>query len=130
MQQSKVVLVVEDDPDIRFILEDFLTGEGYKVVSKAKGREALVYLAENKPDLILLDMKLPDISGNDILQSLPSKALTIPVMVVSANTAQLVSTPQVKAVVSKPFDLLELLSTIEDCIRISELVEVAPPQFA
>jgi signal transduction histidine kinase/DNA-binding response OmpR family regulator len=79
------VLVIEDDPAARELLRVHLEGAGYGVVATALGRQALAWLAQIKPDAVILDILLPDVDGWEILQRLKSDTATrsIPVMVVS-----------------------------------------------
>ncbi len=80
------VLVVEDDPEIRSVLEDVLEGEGYGVVTAENGRAGLDRLADGDPCVILLDLMMPVMSGGEFLNVLRSDDVgaTIPVVVVSA----------------------------------------------
>ena len=60
-----MVLVVEDDPDVRSALNDLLEAEGYEVETASNGKEALERLAEHRPGLVLLDLMMPVMSGWD-----------------------------------------------------------------
>ena len=87
---QKTVLVVEDDPDIRDIVQDLLEAEGYDVVPASHGRQALEFLTgvktSDKPDLVILDMMMPLVDGRQVLDSMqrdPALA-SIPVLVISA----------------------------------------------
>lgn len=87
---QKTVLVVEDDPDIRDIVQDLLEAEGYDVVPASHGKQALEFLTEvrsaSKPDLVILDMMMPLVDGRQVLEAMqrdPALA-TIPVVVISA----------------------------------------------
>ena len=62
------VLVVDDDPAIRNLLQEFLTGKQYDVIEAATGGEGLKRLREDRPHLVLLDINLPDISGLEVLR--------------------------------------------------------------
>ena len=108
----KNILIVDDDIHINSMLEEVLMKEGYKVSHAYSGTEAVLVLSSCKPDLILLDLMLPGLSGEDVL----SKINGIPVIVVSAKA-------DVKDKVSlllngagdyitKPFDIDELLARI------------------
>src|SRR5438445_13828728 len=83
---DKTVLVVEDDPWIRSLMADLLAGEGYSVVQASDGKAGLVMAEQNEPDVILLDLAMPEKSGLDVLHELKSSKPTsdIPVIVVSA----------------------------------------------
>lgn len=82
---SKQVLVVEDEPDIAELIRYHLEGNGYRVTTAARGEEALAKARQEKPDLITLDIRLPDIDGFEVLQRLKSDAETadIPVVILS-----------------------------------------------
>ena len=74
------ILIIDDDIDIGNVLEEILTKEGYHVMRAYSGTEALLLLAQQKPDLILLDLMLPGLNGEEILPQIKG----IPVIVVSA----------------------------------------------
>jgi CheY-like chemotaxis protein len=85
----KRVLVVEDDGWIRRFMRDILCDEGYDVTEAADGRTAIRLVAEQSPDLVLLDVAMPDFTGVDVLRHLRSKRRTkdLPVVIVSATRA-------------------------------------------
>jgi DNA-binding response OmpR family regulator len=76
---------VEDEPDIAELIRYHLEGDGYKVTTAARGEEALAKAYQEKPDLITLDIRLPDIDGFEVLQRLKSNEETadIPVVILS-----------------------------------------------
>lgn len=113
MLNTQKILIVEDDPSINDLLSDFLSDEGYMVTPRMNGRAALAELENDSYDLMLLDMGLPDMTGNDVLVQMMQQALETPVIVVSANANQLQYREQVQAVVNKPFDLGQLLDAIQ-----------------
>jgi PAS domain S-box-containing protein len=82
---SKRILVVEDEPDIAELIRYHLEGNGYRVTTAARGEEALAKAHQEKPDLITLDILLPDIDGFKVLQRLKSDEETadIPVVILS-----------------------------------------------
>lgn len=82
---SQKILVVEDEPDIAELIRYHLEGNGYEVTTVARGEEALAKAHQEKPDLITLDIRLPDIDGFEVLQRLKSDEETadIPVVIVS-----------------------------------------------
>src|SRR5437660_6723003 len=114
------VLVVDDEPQIRTLLRATLTRAGYAVVEAASGREALNAKGIDKPDLILLDLGLPDRDGLELVAALrgePRSAL----IVVSARdqTEQKVAALDLGAddYVTKPFDTEELLARVRASLR-------------
>ena len=116
------ILVVDDDLHIGDLLQEALEGEGYRVARAYSGTEALLALDRTRPDLILLDLMLPGLSGEEVLPRLAG----IPVIVVSARadvdskTALLLG--GAADYVTKPFALRELLARV--AVRLRE----APPR--
>lgn len=108
----KHILIVDDDIHINSMLEEVLMKEGYKVSHAYSGTEAVLVLSSCKPDLILLDLMLPGLSGEDVLPKING----IPVIVVSAkaDVKDKVSLLLNGAVdyITKPFDIDELLARI------------------
>ncbi|TME28029.1 MAG: response regulator [Chloroflexi bacterium] len=114
---DKTVLVVEDDPWIRSLMADLLAGEGYSVVQASDGKAGLEMAEQNDPDVILLDLAMPEKSGLDVLHELKSSKPTrdIPVIVVSAYAMLMMGSDARRAdgVIQKPFDLADLLMQVE-----------------
>jgi CheY-like chemotaxis protein len=108
------VLVVEDDPWTRTIEEALLGSEGYRVLSAKNGEEGLLLAGKHHPNVILLDVALPNMSGLEVLSELKSTEGTsnIPVIIVSAY-ANLAGTMGAQGAVQKPFDYDELLSGLD-----------------
>lgn len=79
------VLIIDDDEDLTAIFTSALTNEGFEALSETTGEEGLERAKNDKPDIILLDQVLPDISGNDVLKTLKAKDETknIPVILLS-----------------------------------------------
>lgn len=111
------ILIIDDDVHISTLLEETLISEGYAVQKAFSGTEALLVLSQNKPDLILLDLMLPGLSGEELLPQIKD----IPVIVVSAkvDTADKVGLLLGGAVdyITKPFDMQELLARITVQLR-------------
>ena len=114
------ILIIDDDIDIGNVLEEILTKEGYHVMRAYSGTEALLLLAQQKPDLILLDLMLPGLNGEEILPQIKG----IPVIVVSAkaDVDSKVNLLLGGAVdyVTKPFHTKELLARIKAHLRTAE----------
>jgi DNA-binding response OmpR family regulator len=114
----KQVLIVEDDAAIRDALLDALGDSGYAVSSAATGREALEQMRTSLPDIVLLDLMLPDMDGWTFLRARERERnlLAVPVLVISAvgpkglQQAQDLGAP---IYLSKPFDLDQLLAEVE-----------------
>ena len=113
----KTILIVDDDVCIGDMLQEVLVKEGYQTARAYSGTEALLYLSGNRPDLILLDLMLPGLSGEELLPLIEG----IPVIVVSARseTADKVELLLSGAddYITKPFDTDELLARIAVQLR-------------
>jgi CheY-like chemotaxis protein len=83
--QPKKILVVEDEQYLRDFYQELLTGEGYTILTATNGVEALDVVSKNPPDLILLDLTMPVMNGNEVLRKLWDNNLTkvIPVIVLT-----------------------------------------------
>lgn len=116
----KTIAVIDDDVHIGNMLEEILQKEGYKVLRAYSGTEAVYLLSEKKPDLVLLDLMLPGLSGEEVLK----KITGIPVIILSAkiDVQDKVKTLLGGAAdyVTKPFDTGELLARITVQLRNSD----------
>ncbi|HZA54718.1 MAG TPA: response regulator [Candidatus Udaeobacter sp.] len=86
MNNKKTIMVVDDNPDIITIVKTILEGKGYKVFSASSGAELLNLLDNQKPDLIILDIMMPEMDGLEVLTRLKSvtDTATIPVILLTA----------------------------------------------
>jgi len=105
----KKILVVDDEPEVRKLMEHFLTGKGYEVRLAENGRLGLAALDTFNPDLVLLDMHMPEMDGAETLRELAVRAPTLPVIMVTVNedvetTSQLLQLGA-SDYVPKPFNL-------------------------
>jgi two-component system, OmpR family, KDP operon response regulator KdpE len=114
------VLIVDDEPQLQRVLKPALKAEGYEVLAAATGREALLAAAQSAPDLIILDLGLPDMDGKEALRRLRVGAAT-PVIVLSARDRE---TEKIMAFdlgaddyVEKPFGVGELLARMRAALR-------------
>jgi DNA-binding response OmpR family regulator len=103
------ILVVDDDPVVRLTTRDFLASKGYEVSVAGGGREALSMLEAVSPDVVLLDVAMPDMDGMETLGRLVAAWPTLPVIMITAN-ADIEITSKVLQMgaadyVPKPFDL-------------------------
>ncbi|GHD24430.1 response regulator transcription factor [Tianweitania populi] len=122
MTQSAVkILVVDDEPAIRKLLRVGLTAEGYALIEAPNAREALVLVKHENPDLILLDLGLPDMSGHDLLERWRAEPLDLPIIILSSRTdeAGIVRALELGAddYVTKPFGTRELVARIRVALR-------------
>ena len=128
----KKILVVDDEKPITDIVNFNLSKEGYEVYTAYDGEEALEQVEEVKPDLVLLDLGLPDIEGIEVLKQIRQNS-SIPIIVVSARSSE---TEKVMALdygsdyyVTKPFNAAELLARIRAALRHCLKEKVSEPIF-
>lgn len=118
---AKTIAIIDDDAPISDMLCEALQKEGYSVLRAYSGTEALYLLAQKRPDLILLDLMLPGLSGEEVLKQISG----IPVIVISAKVEveDKVNLLMGGAVdyVSKPFSVRELLARIAVHLRIAAM---------
>lgn len=121
----KRILIIDDDIHIGNVLEKTLSKEGYEISRAYSGTEALLVLSKSKPDLVLLDLMLPGLNGEDVLLKIKG----IPVIVVSAkvdidNKVDVLLGGAVDYV-TKPFNMKELLARISVHLRNAESMLVS-----
>ena len=115
------VLIVDDEPPIRKLLRVGLTTEGYSVVEAAGAHEAIDKIATENPDLVLLDLGLPDMDGHDLLLQWRQEGLDLPILILSSRTdeAGIVKALELGAddYVTKPFGMKELAARVRVALR-------------
>jgi CheY-like chemotaxis protein len=111
----KNVLAVDDDPAIRILLERALSPR-YDVRLASDGREALSLIEQKKPDLLILDLRMPVMDGNELIERLEAQRLELPVVVMTTETRNpMIDSPLVRARHDKLAGLDVLLAT---CARV------------
>jgi len=117
-ERERRVLVVDDDASIQGFLAEALTDEGYSVRTASNGREALSILETWRPDIILLDLMMPEMDGWGfrVQQRTMLGVANVPVIVLSATRDLNAKAAELEPaqVFAKPFDLDALLSTIDE----------------
>lgn len=121
----KRVLVVDDELSIRQVIGDVLRDEGYCVLYAASGRQALTILATERPDLVLLDVMMPDGDGRTVLEAMQSRhhLRDIPVIIVSTDVARPRLDRGVVGFLHKPFDLEHLIAAVHGAVGPASDVE-------
>jgi CheY-like chemotaxis protein len=109
------VLIADDVPEVLQLLRDALTGHGYEVLTTASGVEAIEAVPAFRPDVILVDMKMPDLSGMKVLDALRRAGMTVPVILMSGQPPK--AREGFFATLKKPFDLDTLARTVGDAVR-------------
>ena len=125
-QAARAILVVDDDRDMLSLLDDLLTSEGYKVVKAKSGAEALAAISKSRPDLVMIDVLLPDEDGLTLLTQMKREHPELEVIVMTAFGG---SSSAIKAMragaydyVTKPFETDDLLATLS---RVFEKADMA-----
>ena len=115
-----IILLVEDEPNVRKLVAVNLVQRGYQVLEAENGQQALKYLNDQKPALMVLDIKLPDITGWDILDRIttaPSLFTNLPVLVMTASPVDhnivVNQYPCVVEILVKPFNTVKLLTAVQ-----------------
>jgi two-component system KDP operon response regulator KdpE len=127
------VLVVDDEPPIRKLLRMGLTTQGYEIIEAPNGKAALDLLLQQQPDLIILDLGLPDIQGHELLRTLRARNERVPIVVLSSRGDE---AGKVQALdlgaddyVTKPFGMDELLARMRAALRHQLQVQGERPVF-
>ena len=120
-------MIVEDDAELRHLFRTALSLGGYRVQEAGDGLEALKLLDSNPPDLVVLDLGLPLVSGYEVRQEIAAQAHTrhIPIVVVTGSPV-VPATLDVACVLYKPVSVDELLRTINRCIEAVSPAGVSP----
>ena len=115
-----LVLVVEDDPDIRNVLRTLLEAQRYRVVEAESGVRAVIEARSHRPDLVIVDLGLPDRDGQSVVREIRSFS-PVPVLVLSARTMESDKVAALDAgaddYVAKPFSAPELLARVRAALR-------------
>lgn len=121
MPPAKKILIVDDEAMIRKAVRLALEKEGYEVVEAETGGEAMRRIELGKPDLILLDVMLPDVSGFDVCRDIRKAGLRVPIIILSAKTEEIdvVVGLEIGAddYITKPFRPKELVARVKAILR-------------
>ena len=122
---AEKILVADDEQEIRNLLDHFLKGQGYEVVLASDGNEALKLAAEENPQVIILDIKMPGLDGLEVCKQLKENEQTklIPVIVITGFEDNKMESLNIGAddFVNKPFDMAEISSRVRSALRIKHL---------
>ena len=115
---AKKILIVDDDPNIVTYLEDFFGDNGYETCSATDGSEALAVVKNEKPDLITLDLEMPEEWGPRFYRKLMKEEefRKIPVIVISGLSGSKYAIQKAVASITKPFNRDELIRIVKDTI--------------
>jgi len=125
MKRPRQILVVDDEANIRKFLKKSLEREGYEVRLAGTGEEALARLEEERPDLLVLDVWLPDANGMELLTDIRRNDPDLPVIIITAFGEIKMAVEAMRAgafdFVAKPFDFNTLNRSIENALKISTM---------
>jgi len=129
------VLIVDDELNMRLVLSAMLKKEGYSITSAADGREALQILKSNKMDVVVTDLKMPNLDGMGLLNHVTEQYPEVPVIIITAHGTVATAVEALKKgaldYITKPFELDELKSVISKAIKTRTLNEnelLLPPE--
>lgn len=118
---AATILIVDDEPPIRRLLRTSLASQGFQVSEAADGHGALAEIERSRPDLVILDLGLPDIDGSDVIRALRGGGNPVPILVLSSRSDE---KGKVEALdlgaddyVTKPFGTAELFARIRAALR-------------
>lgn len=117
-----LVYVADDEPELASLLAETLSDAGHQVVTSNDGASLLAKVAQKAPDLILLDINMPGLSGWDVRRKLLDSNVQAPVIAVTAQGGQstevsALSTLQFAGFVRKPFRLVEVLDAVDGALK-------------
>ncbi|MBN1991496.1 MAG: response regulator [Anaerolineae bacterium] len=117
------ILYIEDERPVIDLVREALKLAGYKVVGATSGQQGLAMMRERKPDLLLLDLMMPDINGWDVYREMKTDddLTDIPVVVVSAKVPEhgrviIEDLPPVEDYITKPFDVEQLIRSVKNIL--------------
>jgi DNA-binding response OmpR family regulator len=123
MANGKLVVCIEDEPEMIDLVKLILSRKGFQVVGAMGGREGLEAIQAQKPDLVLLDLMMPDMDGWEVYQKMKADDATksIPVIVVTAKAKSIdkvlgLHIAKVDDYITKPFGPQELLASVEQVL--------------
>ena len=117
---ARTILVVDDEPTVRETLAENLQREGYRVVTASDGREALARFRSERPDLVILDVMLPELSGVEVCRIIRAES-AVPILMLTAKDAEIDTVVGLEVgaddYVTKPYRLRELVARMRAVLR-------------
>jgi DNA-binding NtrC family response regulator len=124
---NKSILIVEDEKILRISLTDALKEEGYTVLAATNGKDALAAIEQGIFSVIITDIRLPDISGMEVLRASMEIAAAVPVVMMTGygNIKDAVESMRIGAFdyITKPFDLEEMFVTVSKALEVNAITE-------
>ncbi len=117
-----LIMIVDDDSAVRQVLHEIVTVYGYQAIQAESATEAITQLTKEKVDLILLDLHMPDISGDQFLEFIRKKGFNTAVVVVSAHVdkeaARELGKLGIKGIITKPFEVERVIDVMNQALGI------------
>ncbi|MEO6393108.1 MAG: response regulator [Pyrinomonadaceae bacterium] len=116
----KTILIIDDDPEIRSLLHDVLTADGYQVLEAADGKQGLASYAHFQTDLIITDLVMPEKEGIETIVELRQKFPAVKIIVLSGSGAtdlRMAKLLGADRAMSKPFDISDLLNSVKEVLH-------------
>ncbi|MBD2194608.1 MULTISPECIES: response regulator [Calothrix] len=112
---KRKVLIADDDDDSRKMLAFLLEDEGWEVKEARDGKEALATIVNDRPDLLILDNRMPELTGAEVYQQMQAQGINLAVVLATAygHIEELASSLGIVHFVNKPYDITELLTIVE-----------------
>jgi len=127
---ARTILVVDDEPTLRETLAEALEADGFRVVTAADGREALAQFREHRPELVVLDLMLPELSGIEVCRIIRQES-GVPILMLTAKSSELDKVLGLELgaddYVTKPFSLRELSARVRALLRRTEQASTEGP---
>ncbi|MBM4404993.1 MAG: sigma-54-dependent Fis family transcriptional regulator [Chloroflexi bacterium] len=121
-----LILAIDDEPDILFLIRRFLEPNGYEVIGASSGRQALQAAGQRQPDLVLTDMKMPGMTGIEVMRGLHAISADIPIIMVTGTgdieTAVQALRHGAYDYIPKPFHGEEILNAVHRALERQRLV--------
>lgn len=110
------ILVVDDEPDLRFLMRRILTGAGHQVVEAGNGEVALDAVRKAPPDLVVTDMMMPVMDGVELIRRLRADPATVSIPILSVSSHWYLAV-DADAALAKPYERADLVATAERLLR-------------
>ena len=116
----KQILIVDDDPSVQDVLSEIVSTYGLGALVAVSAKEAIATLASQKVDVILLDISMPDIAGDQFLSFIRKKGFQVPVVVVSGQVDEemekRLKEAGISGIVRKPFEVADVIDAVEKAL--------------
>lgn len=111
------ILIADDDDDNRILLSFLIQSEGWEVIEAQDGQEALEKAIKEQPNILLLDNRMPKLTGTKVYETLCKQGIKIPVILLTAyaDVQELADSLGICSYLNKPYDLSRLMAMIDKC---------------